>query len=1079
MRQGLGIGTDTNSSNVESGFNQNDLLYEHGEYTSSGIVYHIDTDSWTEETDENLYFKIAKTITGTSAGPNVPVLPSIEYSDLTDAATALSLTISNGANFAANSSALISEMLGTTGYDLHPLPNDIAEVGSGGIWNSGGQSELATSFIYGGNEVIGHNLTKCFINNNSVIDDFIEDFYNNSLGLQFLESGALTQEAYDNTFGDVQLFQGGNFVRFIIGKASDNSGVFTFDYPIPEYDSVGDGEDGFLPLGEKWKLAVQESLATEYTNFTPFLGLAGLEDLFLDLFLCDSAIGADLILGNDSATHTVGLPQIAKTYVVATKSVAQEVPDFTGFVYPVQFEFMAENASNAFAYFQPAVLAAFNTYGVTATALINNIDRYAKPTEITENAVPSEDPTDGNTNQSISIDANFKSVYKDTQVSFSESAYQLRFQYIAFVPVTETIPDPWYTRLPGETITLKIGVHVSGERLGTSALLGALSLQPNGYTQIEKEIISVTSADQNQSTYTINGVEYKWALHYAILDLQDVIKNNDGLTAEEIASQESTFIQIFGVTRLEISSNKRYGIVLDPQKYGEGYTPISSTGLAGKVIPPSLRQIIVPTLPATGAAEAAVFGLTSFAADAQDQQYDGAAERSKTEWTSGDRIFEPIPQFKYQAELRQTIDKYFPGIPLYGQSTGGPIEFNSRRGAITPDSRFVYADALNNTTYTFDVNMMFSVLDPQNARDINDIVITFLIIKSTDFGSTWTIADSETIPTANISRGTKETIDGTLDTTMSVTLNAVSIDPIEYTLLAFTAIVQDTGNGSAANNYVSNQGFYIKGGSYVENFIATAPNRVAYTPPPATFEVASFNYAVAGYMSDFGSGTDYDLTIDKPSGVSTGDMVVILVATANSTTTDYVTTPAGFTEVFDITNQTGDSQISAFYKIIDGTEGSQITVAVTQGSSSSSIGWALHITGAATSSPIDAIGTESAALMSGGFTAPVTTQTDGALCLNITSYDGADIDFFGIPASTSTSNGWERASTDSSSYDQPNLAIIHDYTKTVSFVGLSTLISWKIMDEAGDSDSMYIEAREAGVLNSDGVISKSFAIKPA
>ena len=59
MKQGLGLGTDMNSSNVDSGFNQNDLLYEHGEYTSAGIVYHIDTDSWTEETDENLYFKIA------------------------------------------------------------------------------------------------------------------------------------------------------------------------------------------------------------------------------------------------------------------------------------------------------------------------------------------------------------------------------------------------------------------------------------------------------------------------------------------------------------------------------------------------------------------------------------------------------------------------------------------------------------------------------------------------------------------------------------------------------------------------------------------------------------------------------------------------------------------------------------------------------------------------------------------------------------------------------------------------------------------------------------------------------------
>lgn len=1074
MRQGLGLGTDTNSSNVESGFNQNDLLYEHGEYTPAGIVYHIDTDSWTETTDENLYFKIARTI-----GDDIPVLPTIEYSDLTAAATALGLTISNGADFAANSSALLSEILGITGYDLHPLPNNIHEVGSGGIWNSGGQSELATSFIYGGNEVIGHNFTKCFINNNCIIDDFIEDFYTHSFWLERLELGEITQEAYETNFGHLQLLQGGNFVRFIIGKASDNSGVFTFDYPIPEWDTgVRDGDGNILPLGPEWKLAVQESF-TDYSNFTPFLGLETLEEILLDLFLCDSAIGAQLIVGNDSATHNAGVPQIARTYVVATKSIAQEVPDFVGFVYPVQFEFMAENASNAFAYFQPAVLAAFNTYGVTAQALINNIDRYAKPEEITKDPVFSEDPADGNTNQSISVAAQFKSVYKDTQVSFSESSYKIRFQYIAFVPTTETIPDPWYTRLPDETLTLKIGVHVAGERLGTTALLGALGLQPNGYTQIEKEITSLTSADQNQSTYTINGVEYKWAIHYAVLDLNNVLKSFNGLTAEQIASQLDIFIQIFAVTRLEISSNKRYGIVLDPQKYGDGYTPISTEGLAGKIIPPSLRQIIVPTLPATGLAEAAVFGLTSFQADATDQQYDGAAERSKTEWTSGARIFEPIPQFKYQAELRQTIDKYFPGVPLYGQSIGGPVEFNSRRGAVTPDSRFVYADANNNTTYTFDVNMIFSVLDSQNARNINDIVITFLIIKSTDFGSTWTIADSETIPTGSISRGTKETIDGTLDTTMSVTLNAVSNDPPTYTLLAFTAIVQDTGNGSAANNYASSEGFYIKAGSYVENFIATPPNRVAYTPPPATFEVASFNHAVGGYMS-YDDGTNYNLNIDKPTGMSTGDMLIVLVATANSTTTDYVTTPAGFTEIFDVTSTTGDSQISAFYKIIDGTEGSQITVAVSGGSNSSSIGWALHVTGAATSSPVDAVGTTSeVGFASGGFTAPVTTQTDGALCFNITAYDGADIDEFGILAGTPVSNGWLRASTDSNSYDQPNLAIIHDYSHTVAFVGTSAFITWKIVDSAGSSDSMRFDAKDQGTLRSDGLISKSFAIKPA
>jgi len=1092
MKQGLGLGTDMNSSNVDSGFNQNDLLYEHGEYTASGIVYHIDTDSWTEETDENLYFKIAKTVESTSLGSaGTQVLPSADSTDIGTAITDLGLNITNAAGIAANSSALINEVLGTTGYDLHPLPNDIHLVVNGSIWNINGQSEISNSFLYGGNEVIGHNLSRCFLINDSIIEDFIENFYNHSAGLQLLSTGVITQQQYDDNYSHLQLYQGGNIVRFIIGKADDDSGIFAFDYPIPDYDAVYDSAGVLVPLvigEEDWKITVQESLVEPYpTNFTPLLGSDDLDTFYADLYLHTTTTSISALFGDSTATNNSSTPQLAQTYIIATKSVAQEVPDFVGFVAPVQFEYMAETPTSAFSYFNPGVLAAFNTYGVTAQALINNIDRYAKPKEIVENAVLSEDPLESSTNQSVSISPQFRSRYKDTQISFSESSYQIRLQYIAFVPTTETIPDPWYTRLPDETLTLKLGIHVSGERIGSQALLGALSLQPNGYTTIEKEITSYTSADQNQSTYTINGVEYKWAIHYVQLDLEDVLKNSSGLTAEQIQQEENIYIQIFSATRFEIASNKRYGIVLDPQKFGTGYTPVSTEGLSGKVIPPSLRQIIVPTSPATaGLAVSAIFGLSSFNVGATDELYDGAAERSKTEWTSGARIFDPIPQYKYQAELRQTVDKYFPGVPLYGRSIGGPVEFNVRHGAVTPDSKFVYADTLNNTTYTFDVHMVFSVIDSQVARNINDMVITFLILKSTDFGSTYTIADSETIPTANLSRGSnKQTIDGTLDTTMSFTLNATSSDPVTYTLLAFTAIVQDTGNGSAANNYASTEGFYIKGGSYVENFIGTAPTKVAYSPPPVTFEVASFNYGTAGYMESLSSNTSYNLTIDKPSGVSTGDMLVIMVATANSTAEDdYVVTPAGFTEVFDSNSTTGDSQLSAFYKIVDGTEGSQITVAISNAANTaSSIGWALHITGAATSSPIDAIGSLGETFGSNGFTAPVTTQTDGALCINITAYDGADIDVFGIPSGTSNSNDWERASTDPASYDQENLAIIFsnsgDGTGNFDYVGISALVTFKTVATAGPSSSIYYAARSGGALKSDGIVSRSFAIKPA
>ena len=67
-------------------------------------------------------------------------------------------------------------------------------------------------------------------------------------------------------------------------------------------------------------------------------------------------------------------------------------------------------------------------------------------------------------------------------------------------------------------------------------------------------------------------------------------------------------------------------------------------------------------------------------------------------------------------------------------------------------------------------------------------------------------------------------------------------------------------------------------------------------------------------------------TVNLPSGIASGDLILLTIYCDRSNTAVTVTWPAGYTEMYDEEEGAQDCQFSAAYRIADGTEGTTITV---------------------------------------------------------------------------------------------------------------------------------------------------------
>ena len=195
------------------------------------------------------------------------------------------------------------------------------------------------------------------------------------------------------------------------------------------------------------------------------------------------------------------------------------------------------------------------------------------------------------------------------------------------------------------------------------------------------------------------------------------------------------------------------------------------------------------------------------------------------------------------------------------------------------------------------------------------------------------------------------------------------------------------------------------------------------------------------------------ITLTKPAGVVSGDLLLLIVGNDSTSSTDeWDDDLAGYTLMFEVGTSTTDTHLAVFRRIADGTEAATIDVPST--STRDNWGFFLRISGVDQTTPIDVLGTASGVADAASVTvAAVTTTVADCLGLVVCSYDGGDSTF------TVSTNSWTK--TD------------EEFAGTDASSG-SGLFGQKDIASAGSSGSCLIEFSV-----SDGSVVNMFAIRPA
>lgn len=134
--------------------------------------------------------------------------------------------------------------------------------------------------------------------------------------------------------------------------------------------------------------------------------------------------------------------------------------------------------------------------------------------------------------------------------------------------------------------------------------------------------------------------------------------------------------------------------------------------------------------------------------------------------------------------------------------------------------------------------------------------------------------------------------------------------------------------------------------------------------------------------SDNTSGGTTALSIVKPTGSTTGDLTVISVSYSN---VGDIASVSGFSVAHYANTAVGGYNGKIFYKILDGTEGANFTIAFTSGEQCAAT--CVTYRGINTASPIDVVATGSSGVDSYSFS--VDTNTNGAFVLLAVGNDRA------------------------------------------------------------------------------------------
>jgi len=143
-------------------------------------------------------------------------------------------------------------------------------------------------------------------------------------------------------------------------------------------------------------------------------------------------------------------------------------------------------------------------------------------------------------------------------------------------------------------------------------------------------------------------------------------------------------------------------------------------------------------------------------------------------------------------------------------------------------------------------------------------------------------------------------------------------------------------------------------------------------------------------------GSVSSITLTKPTGVATDDFLILLVGnddgTNFSTWIDF--DPTNWTQEWEYGNSSSDAQISAYWRIADGTEAT--TVTPTHAGSAQTWGVYIRLDGVDTTTPFDVAESNVVSVGSTATAPSITTATNNALALVLWAWDGADGSTFSI-----------------------------------------------------------------------------------
>jgi len=151
--------------------------------------------------------------------------------------------------------------------------------------------------------------------------------------------------------------------------------------------------------------------------------------------------------------------------------------------------------------------------------------------------------------------------------------------------------------------------------------------------------------------------------------------------------------------------------------------------------------------------------------------------------------------------------------------------------------------------------------------------------------------------------------------------------------------------------------------------------------------------------SDSGGSAVTSLLMTAPSGITSGELLIIIIGNDDTGSADeFTTTPAGWTKLDESGSTSADAHMGVFYKVASGSEGN---VTINAASSDEMMGWYMRLSGADVNTPIQASSFNAAGDSNSHAVTGVTTTVDDTLVFYGLIFDGGTGDPFSV-----SGTGW-------------------------------------------------------------------------